>query len=78
MCLGWGTACFQCRIEINIAPYLLFVIVIQIRGVIANSQIFRRLWYRQLFTVWDRLHCKRQIWIFHCVFGFEGDPCYVC
>ena len=46
----WGTTCFKCRIAISIAS-LLSVILIRIKNVIAKSQIFRRLWYRQLFTV---------------------------
>jgi hypothetical protein len=50
----------------------------RIRVVITENQIFWRLWYQQLLTVWDGLHCKWQIWIFHCVFRVGGDPCYVC
>jgi hypothetical protein len=66
------------RIAVKIFPLLLSVIFIRIRGVVTESDIFRRLWYKQLFAVWDRPHCKWHIWIFSCVFGFGGDSCYVC
>jgi len=38
----------------NVVPFLLYVIFSRIRIVIAKSQIFRRLKYRQLSIVWDR------------------------
>jgi len=62
---------------INIVPSLLSM-VIRIRVVIAKIQILQRIWYEQPFAVWERSHCRWQIWIFNCVFGFAGDPCYVC
>jgi len=42
----------------NIVPFLPSVIFIRIRGVVAESDIFRRLWYRQLSAVCDRPHCR--------------------
>jgi len=53
-------------------------ILLPSRVVIAKSQIFRRICYRKLLTVWDRPHSRWQILIFHFVFGFGGDPYYVC
>ena len=141
MGFSWGTSCFKCRIAVSVVPFLLSVIFIQIRGVIAKVRFSvgfgtgssslcgtgpiaalqcvgqaplqrftvgdrphcsSSLWWTgpiaalhcgeqaplqlftvggqaplQLFTVWDRPHCRKQNWIFHCVFGVEGDPCYV-
>jgi len=62
----------------NIFPFLLSVILIRIGAFMFKIRIFRRLWYRQLFTMWFRPYFKRQIWIICCVFGNGGDPCYVC
>jgi hypothetical protein len=59
----------------DVVPVLFFVILIRIGAAIAKSEIFRRLWYRNLFALWDRPHCRWQIWIFHFMFGFGGDPC---
>jgi len=42
----------------KIAPFLISVISIRIRVDIAKSQIFRRLWYSQLFIVWYRSNCR--------------------
>jgi hypothetical protein len=35
--------------SVNVVPFLLSLIFIKHRVVIAKSHIFRRLWYRQLF-----------------------------
>jgi len=67
-----GTTCFKYWITINIVPFLLSMILIIIRVVIAKSQIFWRIWYRQLSSVWGKPHCRWKIWIFFCVFGFGG------
>jgi len=61
------TTRFKCQITIKIAPFLPSVIFVGIRVVISKSQIFQRVWYRQLYTEWDRPHCRWKIWIFHCV-----------
>jgi hypothetical protein len=68
----------QIRIAIDVVPFLLFVIFIKIRDFITESQIFRMFCYRKLFSVLDMPHCRRQIWIIQCVFGFGSDICYVC
>ena len=44
----------QCRITMKIVPFLLSVILIRIGAFMVKSQIFRSLWYRQLFTIWFR------------------------
>jgi len=36
----------------NIVPILLLVILIRIRAFMVKSQILRRFWYRQVFTMW--------------------------
>ena len=54
----WGTPYFKCRIAVNIVPFLLCVFFIRIRLFITKSQMFRKLWYRQLFTVWARPHYR--------------------
>jgi len=48
----------------NIVHFLLLVILIRIRAFMAKSQIFRRLWYRQLFVKRCRPYYRRQMWIF--------------
>lgn len=62
---------------INIVPCLPSMII-RMRVVITKIQILQRIWYGQPFTVWGRPHCSWKIWIFNCVFGIGGDPCYVC
>jgi hypothetical protein len=71
-------ACNDVGSQSLLPPFLLSLIFIKIRVVIAKSHIFRRLWYRQLLTVWDISQYRWEIWICHCVFGFGGDPSYVC
>jgi hypothetical protein len=61
----------------NIVPFFLSVIFIRIRGVVVESDIFRRLWYRQLIAVCDRPHCSWLILKFNRVFGFGCNPYYV-
>jgi len=51
MVVRWGTTCFKCQIAFNIIPFLLYEILVRIRIVIAKSQIFRRVWCRQLQCV---------------------------
>jgi len=69
----WGTTRFKCRIAINMSTSCCprFQTESELSSL---SQIFRRLWYKEFFFVWDRPHCSWQIWIFHCGLGFRDDP----
>ena len=44
-------------------------ILIRIRVVKAESEIFWKLWYRKHSIMWNRLHCRWRIRILHCVIG---------
>ena len=74
-CVFWLNSPHHIYIPYLRPPSTLFsVILIGISVVIARSEIFQRLWYRNLYALWDRPHYRWQIWIFHCMFGFGGDP----
>ena len=54
--------------------------LLAVRDLHQNQLPSLKVWLKALVqaTKWDRPHCWSQIWICHCVFGFWGDPCYIC
>jgi len=66
-----GRTCFICPIVIIISPLLLFVMFVRIRGITAKCP---EALVQATFTVCYGPHWGRQSSIFHCVFGFGGDP----
>jgi len=63
-----GTPCFKCQITSNIVPFLLSVILIRVRGVVAKR-------FSGSFGTGNSSLCGIDV---IAVFGFGGDPYYVC
>ena len=69
MVFGRGTTCLNCQIAINIASF---------ESCHCQKSDFLEDLLQETLDYVGQASLQLEIWIFHCVFGFGGDPYYVC